>query len=92
MRLVPEIRNRIDDKAFSGVFRLDYGRYVFEYNVDGLPQTLGLYDNPDGIKRLSQMKNAESYEKFIQDVQSAFAMLGREQITRKDSRSIAPRG
>ena len=83
MRLVPEIRNRIDDKAFSGVFRLDYGRYVFEYNVDGLPQTLGLYDNPDGIKRLSQMKNAESYEKFIQDVQSEFAILGREQIAEK---------
>ena len=82
-RLVPEICNRINDEAFSGVFRLDYGRYVFEYNVDGLPQTLGLYDNPDGIKRLSRMKNAESYEKFIQDVQSAFAMLGCEQITRK---------
>ena len=82
-RLVPEICNRINDKAFSGVFRLDYGRYVFEYNVDGLPQTLGLYDNPDGIKRLSRMVNAESYEKFIQAVQSAFAMLGREQIAKK---------
>ena len=82
-RLVPEICNRINDKAFSGVFRLDYGRYVFEYNVDGLPQTLGLYDNLDGIKRLSQMKNAESYEKFIQDVQSKFARLGREQIAKK---------
>ena len=82
-RLVPEICDRINDKAFSGVFRLDYGRYVFEYNVDGLPQTLGLYDNPDGIKRLSQMKNAESYEKFIQDVQSQFGRLGREQVAKK---------
>ena len=79
-RLVPEIYNRINDKAFSGVFRLDYGRYVFEYNVDGLPQMLGLYDDPDGIKRLSRMENAESYEKFIQDVQSEFAMFGRNRI------------
>ena len=82
-RLVPEICNQINDKAFSEVFRLDYGRYVFEYNVDGLPQTLGLYDDPDGIKKLSRMENAESYEKFIQAVQSEFAMFGRDRIANK---------
>lgn len=79
-RLVPEICNRINEKAFSGVFRLDYGRYVFEYNVDGLPQTLQLHNDPAGIKRLSRMENAESYEKFIRDVQSEFEIFGRDRI------------
>ena len=79
-RLVPEIYNRINNKAFSGVLRLDHGRYVFEYNVDGLPQTLGLYDDLEGIKRLSQMENSESYEKFIKGVQSEFGMFARSRI------------
>ena len=79
-RLVPEICNRINEKAFSGVFRLDYGRYVFEYNVDGLPQTLQLHNDPAGIKRLSRMENVESYEKFIRDVQSEFEIFGRDRI------------
>ncbi len=79
-RLVPEICNRINNKAFSGVFPLDYGRYVFKYKVDRLPQTLGLYNDPDGIKRLSRMENAESYEKFIRDVQSEFEIFGRDRI------------
>ncbi|MDE0483508.1 MAG: hypothetical protein OXI67_13085 [Candidatus Poribacteria bacterium] len=82
-RLVPAICNRINDKAFAGVFRLDYGRYVFEYYVDGSLQTLGLYDDPDGIKRLSRMGNAESYDKFIRDVQEEFSLFVREQIAKE---------
>ena len=46
-------------------------------------KTLGLYDDLDGIKRLSRMENAESYEKFIRDVQSEFAMFGRDRIANK---------
>ena len=79
-RLVPEIRNRINDKAFAGVFRLDYRRYIFEYHVDGLPRTLGLNDDADGIKLLSQMEHSASYDKFIQDVQAEFAVFGRDKI------------
>ena len=82
-RLVPEICNRLNDKAFAGVFRLDYGRYVFEYHIDGLPQTLALYDDPDGIKRLSRMERSASYDKFIQDVQAEFAVFGRDKIATK---------
>ena len=82
-RLVPEIRNRINDKAFSEVFLLDYGRYVFEYYIDGLPHVLGLNDDADGVKRLSRMENSKAYEDFIRDVQSEFAMLEREQIAKE---------
>ncbi len=79
-RLVPEIRTCLNDKAFAGVFRLDYGRYVFEYHVDGLPRTLGLNDDADGIKLLSQMEHSASYDKFIRDVQAEFAVFGRDKI------------
>ena len=79
-RLVPEIRNRLNDKAFAGVFRLDYGRYVFEYHIDGLPRTLGLNNDADGIKLLSQMEHSPSYDKFIRDVQAEFAVFGRDKI------------
>ncbi len=82
-RLVPEICKRINNNAFAGVFSLDYGRYVFEYYVDGSLQTLGLYDDPDGIKRLSRMENAESYDKFILDVQTEFSLFVREEIAKE---------
>ncbi len=80
-RLVPEICNRIGSKVFEGVFRLDNGRYVFEYYVDGLPQTLALYDDIDGIKRLSCRENSDAYRAFIGDIQSKFAQLSRPNIT-----------
>ena len=82
-RLVPEICNRINDKAFAGVFRLDYGRYVFEYHIDMQLQTLSLNDDPDGIKRLSRIENSNAYENFIRSVQSKFMELDRQQITEK---------
>ena len=82
-RLVPEICNRLNDKAFLEVFQLDYGRYVFEYRINGLPQTLGLNDDPDGINRLSRVERSKAYEKFIREVQSVFAVLGRKQIAKE---------
>ena len=81
-RLVPEICSRVNSEAFSGVFRLHHGRYVFEYYVDGLVQTLGLSDDPGGIKRLSRQENKSSYDDFIKAVQSKFSQLGRETVDR----------
>lgn len=76
--LVPAICNRIDSEAFSRVFRLRYGKYVFEYAVDGMTQILGLSDDLEGIKRLSQ--NVPAYDDFIKRIQFKFAQLGRENV------------
>ena len=79
--LVPEICNRIDSEAFSRVFRLRHGKYVFEYDVDGMIQILGLSDDAEGIKRLSRNENVDAYDDFIKQVQFKFAQLGREAVT-----------
>ena len=79
-RLVPEICNRIDENAFDGVFRLDYGRYVFDYRIDSQLESLGLNNHQDGIKMLSSIKNTDAYNEFIESVQSKFMILGREKI------------
>lgn len=87
-RLVPEICNRINNEAFEGLFRrLDNDTYGFDYHVDGVLQTLGLYDDPDGIRRLAhsrapgQGNNEAPYDRFVMSVQLRFNQLGREQIT-----------
>ena len=80
VRLVPEICNRIDENAFDGVFRLDYGRYVFDYRIDSQLESLGLNNHQDGIKMLSSIKNTDAYNEFIEAVQSKFMILGREKI------------
>ena len=74
--LVPAIC-RLDSEAFSRVFRLRYGKYVFEYDVDDMTQILGLSDDMDGIKRLSRNENVPAYDDFIKRVQFQFAELGR---------------
>ena len=79
-RLVPKICNRIGSEAFAGLFRFDSGSYVFEYPVDGLPQTLSLLGDADGIKTLSQKENEDAYGKFIKSVHSTFASLNRETV------------
>jgi hypothetical protein len=79
-RLVPTICNRINDEAFAGLFRFDSGIYVFEYLVDGLPQTLSLFGDADGIKTLSQKENEDAYGEFIKSVHSTFASLDRETV------------
>ena len=79
-RLVPEIRSRVNSEAFADVFRPHPGRYVFEYYVDGLVQTLGLSDDSEGIKKLSRQENGAHYDDFIKQVQSKFAQLGRENV------------
>ena len=79
-RLVPTICNRINGEAFAGLFRFDSGIYVFEYPVDGLPQTLSLFDDADGIKTLSQKENEDAYGEFIKSVHSTFASLDRETV------------
>ena len=79
-RLVPTICNRINGEAFAGLFRFDSGIYVFEYPVDGLPQTLSLFDDADGIKTLSQKENEDAYSEFIKSVHSTFASLDRETV------------
>lgn len=80
-RLVPEIRRSVNSEAFADVFRPHHGRYVFEYYVDGLVQTLGLSDDSEGIKKLSQNENVAHYDDFVKAVQSKFAQLGRENVT-----------
>ena len=79
-RLVPEIRSSVNSEAFADVFRPHPGRYVFEYYVDGLVQTLGLSDDSEGIKKLSRQENGAHYDDFIKAVQSKFAQLGRENV------------
>ena len=79
--LVPEICNNINNRVFDGLFRLDNGMFVYEYYIDGLIQTLGLYDHIDGIKRLSRRENTDAYNEFISSVQSKFVQLGRPKIT-----------
>lgn len=79
--LVPEICSRINPEAFSRVFRLRYGKYVFEYDIDGMNQMLGLSDDLEGIRRLSRNENVDAYNDFIKQVQFKFAQLGRENVT-----------
>ena len=79
-RLVPAICNRIDEKAFDGVFRLDYGKYVYEYIIDRSTKWLGLQNHEGGIKELSMKQNESAYHEFFNSVQSSFRRLNRQQI------------
>jgi hypothetical protein len=79
-RLVPEICQHINKNAFSGVFYPTKNGYVFEYDVDGLSQRLGLHDDKDGIKRFSQKQNETAYDNFFNAVQSSFTQLDFGQI------------
>ncbi len=79
-KIVPEICRHINKDAFSGVFYQTKNGYVYEYNVDGLSERLGLHDDPGGIKSLSQKQNETEYNKFMRLVRSCFTDLDREQI------------
>ena len=79
-RLVPAICNQIDEKAFDGVFRLDYGKYVYEYVIDGSTNWLGLRNHESGIKELSMKQNEGAYHEFFNAVQSSFNRLDRQKI------------
>ena len=79
-RLVPAICNQIDEKAFDGVFPLDYGKYVYEYVIDGSTNWLGLQNHESGIKELSMKQNESAYHKFFGVVQSSFNRLDRQKI------------
>ena len=79
-RLVPEICQHINKNAFSGVFYPTKNGYVFEYDVDGLSQRLGLHDDKDRIKRFSQKRNETAYDNFFNAVQSSFTQLDFGQI------------
>ena len=87
-RLVPEICNRINEKAFSGVFRLDHGRYVFEYHIDESAKWLALHDHDDGIKELCMNQNQTAYDEFFNSVQSCFTRLNRKRIFKKTIRPL----
>ena len=65
---------------FSGVFYQTQNGYVYEYNLDGLTERLGLQNDPGGIRRLSQRRNENEYNQFMRKVQSCFANLDRSQI------------
>ena len=82
-RLVPEICQHINENAFSDVFYRTNNGYVFEYNVDGLSERLGLHDDKDGIKRFSQKQNETAYDNFFNSVRSCFTQLDRDQITQR---------
>ena len=79
-KIVPEICHNINKDAFSGVFYQTQNGYVYEYNVDGLSERLGLHNDPGGIKSLSQKRNETEYNKFMRLVRSCFTDLGRKQI------------
>lgn len=79
-RIIPEICH-INEDAFSGVFYPTDNGYVYEYYLDGVAERLGLRDDLDGIKKLSQKQNETSYDKFFNAVQSNFARLDRNQVT-----------
>ena len=79
-KIVPEIYHHINTDAFSGVFYQTKNGYVYEYNVDGLTERLGLQNDPGGIKSLSQKRNENGYNKFMRLVRSCFTSLDREQI------------
>ena len=82
-RLVPEICQHIDEDAFSGVFYQTQNGYTYEYDVDGLSERLGLHNNADEIKKLSQKQNEAEYNQFISVVRSSFRQLNREDITQR---------
>ena len=79
-KIVPEICHCINKDAFSGVFYQTQNGYVYEYNVDGLTERLGLQNDPGGIKSLSQKRNENEYNKFMRLVRSCFTSLDRQQI------------
>ena len=79
-KIVPEICHRINKDAFSGVFYQTQNGYVYEYNVDGLTERLGLQNDPGGIKSLSQKRNENEYNKFMRLVRACFTSLDRQQI------------
>ena len=80
-KVVPEICHHITEEAFSGVFYHTQDGYVYEYNVDGLPERLGLRGESDGIKGLSQKQNENEYKKFISSIRLCFMKLDRQQVT-----------
>ena len=71
----------INKDTFSSVFYQAQNGYVYEYNVDGLSERLGLHDGSDGIKMLSQKQNENEYSRFIGAVRSCFAAVDRQQVT-----------
>ena len=79
-RIVPEICQQLKANAFADVFYQTKSGYVYEYNVDGLSERLGLHNDPNGIKRLSQKQNETEYDKFISSVRSCFTQLNRQQV------------
>ncbi|MDE0089183.1 MAG: hypothetical protein OXU23_25930, partial [Candidatus Poribacteria bacterium] len=80
-RLIPEICQRINENAFSGVFYHTDNRYAYDYYLDGVAERLDLQDDLDGIKNLSQKQNETSYDRFFNTVQSSFARLNRNKVT-----------
>ena len=77
VHLVPEIYNHCNNNVFDSVLRIDNGRYVYEYYIDGLIQTLGLQDDIAGIEKLSRGENTRAFREFIGSIQNIFVQLGR---------------
>ena len=77
VHLVPQICNHCNNNVFEGVLRLDNGRYVYEYYIDGLIQTLGLQDDIAGIEKLARAETTHAYREFIGSIQDIFGQLGR---------------
>ena len=77
VHLIPPICNHCNNNVFEGVLRLDNGRYVYEYYIDGLIQTLGLQDDIAGIEKLARAETTHAFREFIGSIQDIFAQLGR---------------
>lgn len=80
VHLVPEIYKYYNKDVFDGVLRIDNGRYVYEYYIDGLIQTLALQDDSAGIEKLSRRENIKVFREFIGSIQDIFVQLGRPEI------------
>ncbi len=80
-QLIPEIRQHINENAFSGVFYHTDNGYAYDYYLDGVAARLNLQDDLDGIKNLSQKQNETSYDRFFNAVQSSFDRLDRNEVT-----------
>lgn len=79
-RIVPEIKKNINKEAFSDVFYQTKSGYVYEYSVNRLSERLSLYNDQDGIKRLSQKQNENDYDRFFRSVRSCFTKLNRRHV------------
>ena len=86
--LVPQIWDNITPDAFGDVFRRENDRCVFEYSIDGVMTTLDLYDDLNGVERLSREENNTAYNHFFQSVKDGLDQIDIEEISHLMNESL----